>query len=138
MSGIAELLANLGYVVSGSDARRSDVTTRLEQSFGVMVFEGHKAGQVGDADVVVYSSAVRASNPEIVEARQRGIPVIPRAEMLAELMRLRFSIAIAGSHGKTTTTSMIALVLERAGLDPTAGHWRPAQRLRQQCAARTG
>jgi UDP-N-acetylmuramate--alanine ligase len=120
MSGIAELLANLGYAVSGSDVRRSEVTTRLEQSFGVMVFEGHKTGQVGDADVVVYSSAIRASNPEIVEARQRGIPVIPRAEMLAELMRLRFSIAVAGSHGKTTTTSMIALVLERAGLDPTA------------------
>ncbi len=120
MSGIAELLANLGYVVTGSDARRSDVTMRLEQSFGVMVFEGHRVGQVGDADVVVYSSAVRASNPEIVEARERGIPVIPRAEMLAELMRLRFSIAVAGSHGKTTTTSMIALVLERAGLDPTA------------------
>ena len=120
MSGIAELLANLGYIVSGSDARRSDVTTRLEQSFGVMVFEGHTAEHVGDADVVVYSSAVRASNPEIVEARERGIPVIPRAEMLAELMRLRFSIAVAGSHGKTTTTSMIALVLERAGLDPTA------------------
>src|SRR5512132_192750 len=120
MSGIAELLANLGYVVSGSDARRSDVTMRLEQSFGVMVFEGHRTGQLGDADVVVYSSAVRPGNPEIVEARQRGIPVIPRAEMLAELMRLRFSIAVAGSHGKTTTTSMIALVLERAGLDPTA------------------
>jgi UDP-N-acetylmuramate--alanine ligase len=120
MSGIAELLANLGYIVSGSDAKRSEVTTRLEQSFGVMVFEGHKAEHVGDADVVVYSSAVRATNPEIVEARARAIPVIPRAEMLAELMRLRFSIAVAGSHGKTTTTSMIALVLERAGLDPTA------------------
>ena len=120
MSGIAELLANLGYAVSGSDARHSDVTTRLEQSFGVMVFEGHRAEQVGNADVVVFSSAIRATNPEIVEARARGIPVIPRAEMLAELMRLRFSIAIAGSHGKTTTTSMIALVLERAGLDPTA------------------
>jgi UDP-N-acetylmuramate--alanine ligase len=120
MSGIAELLANLGYVVSGSDARRSEVTTRLEKSFGVMVFEGHRAEQVGDADVVVYSSAVRPTNPEIVEARKRAIPVIPRAEMLAELMRLRFSIAIAGSHGKTTTTSMIALVLERSGLDPTA------------------
>jgi len=120
MSGIAELLANLGYVVSGSDAKRSDVTARLEQSFGVMVFEGHRADQVGGADVVVYSSAVRASNPEMVEARARGIPVIPRAEMLAELMRLRFSIAVAGSHGKTTTTSMIALVLEHAGLDPTA------------------
>jgi UDP-N-acetylmuramate--alanine ligase len=120
MSGIAELLANLGYTVSGSDARRSDVTTRLEQSFGVMVFEGHRAEQVGNADVVVFSSAIRATNPEIVEARARAIPVIPRAEMLAELMRLRFSIAVAGSHGKTTTTSMIALLLERAGLDPTA------------------
>jgi UDP-N-acetylmuramate--alanine ligase len=120
MSGIAELLANLGYAVSGSDAKRSDVTRRLEQMFGVAVFEGHAAANVGDADVVVFSSAVRPENAEIVEAKRRGIPVIPRAEMLAELMRLRFSIAIAGSHGKTTTTSMIALVLERAGLDPTA------------------
>jgi UDP-N-acetylmuramate--alanine ligase len=120
MSGIAELLANLGYVVTGSDAKRSDVTARLEQAFGVVVFEGHAASNVGDADVVVVSSAIRANNPEIVAARARGIPVIPRAEMLAELMRLRFSIAVAGSHGKTTTTSMIALVLERGGLDPTA------------------
>ena len=120
MSGIAELLANLGYAVSGSDAKRSDVTTRLEHLFGVTVFEGHAAANVGDADVVVFSSAVRPANPEIVEARRRGIPVIPRAEMLAELMRLKFSIAVAGSHGKTTTTSMIALVLERGGLDPTA------------------
>src|SRR5262245_30348906 len=120
MSGIAELLANLGYIVSGSDAKRSEVTARLEQAFGVVVMEGHAAANVGEADVVVYSSAVRATNPETVEARERGIPVIPRAEMLAELMRLRFSIAVAGSHGKTTTTSMIALVLERAGLDPTA------------------
>jgi UDP-N-acetylmuramate--alanine ligase len=120
MSGIAELLANLGYAVTGSDARRSEVTARLEQAFGVTIFEGHHASHVGDADVVVVSSAVRAGNPEIVAARERGIPVIPRAEMLAELMRLRFSIAVAGSHGKTTTTSMIALVLERGGLDPTA------------------
>jgi UDP-N-acetylmuramate--alanine ligase len=120
MSGIAELLANLGYAVSGSDARRSDVTARLEQAFGVTVFEGHEASHVGDADVVVVSSAVRANNPELAAARERGIPVIPRAEMLAELMRLRFSIAVAGSHGKTSTTSMIALVLERGGLDPTA------------------
>jgi UDP-N-acetylmuramate--alanine ligase len=120
MSGIAELLANLGYAVSGSDARRSGVTARLEQAFGVQIFEGHSSAHVDDVDVVVYSSAVRSANPEIVAARQRGIPVIPRAEMLAELMRLRFSIAVAGSHGKTTTTSMIALVLERAGLDPTA------------------
>jgi UDP-N-acetylmuramate--alanine ligase len=120
MSGIAELLANLGYSVSGSDARRSETTTRLEAMLGVTVFEGHAAANVGEADVVVVSSAVHAANPEVVEARRRGIPVIPRAEMLAELMRLRFAIAVAGSHGKTTTTSMIALVLERAGLDPTA------------------
>jgi UDP-N-acetylmuramate--alanine ligase len=106
--------------VSGSDAKRSDVTARLESACGVTVFEGHVAGNVGDADVVVYSSAVKRTNPEIAEALRRGIPVIPRAEMLAELMRLRFSIAVAGSHGKTTTTSMVALVLERAGLDPTA------------------
>jgi UDP-N-acetylmuramate--alanine ligase len=120
MSGIAELLANLGYDVSGSDTTRSAATDRLERAFGVRVFEGHAAEHVGEADVVVFSSAVRPSNPELVEAGRRGVPVIPRAEMLAELMRLRFSIAVAGSHGKTTTTSMIALVLERAGLDPTA------------------
>ena len=120
MSGIAELLANLGFDVSGSDARRSDTTDRLTAKFGVKVYEGHQPAHVGDAEVVVFSSAVRGSNPEIVEASRRGIPVIPRAEMLAELMRLRFSIAVAGSHGKTTTTSMIAVVLERAGVDPTA------------------
>ena len=120
MSGIAELLANLGYRVSGSDAKRSEITMRLQTAFGVRVFEGHDAANVGDADVVVVSSAVRRTNPEIVEAESRAIPVIPRAEMLAELMRLRYAIAVAGSHGKTTTTSMIALVLERAGLDPTA------------------
>jgi len=119
MSGIAELLANLGYVVSGSDEKRSSVTDRLE-AMGVHVSSGHDAAHVGDADVVVISSAVRPSNPEVREAVRRQIPVIPRAEMLAELMRLRFSIAVAGAHGKTTTTSMIALVLERAGLDPTA------------------
>ena len=119
MSGIAELLANLGYAVSGSDAKRSQVTTRLE-SLGVTVHTGHAAANVGEADVVVYSSAVRAENPEVAEATRRRIPVIPRAEMLAELMRLRFGIAVAGAHGKTSTTSMVALVLERAGLDPTA------------------
>ena len=96
------------------------MTARLESACGVRVHVGHDAAHVGDADVVVYSSAVRPDNPELVEARRRGVPVIPRAEMLAELMRLKFSIAVAGSHGKTTTTSMIALVLERAGLDPTA------------------
>jgi len=119
MSGIAEVLANLGYEVTGSDAKGSDVTARLSQ-LGVQVHIGHDAAHVGPADVVVVSSAIGASNPELVEAKRRRIPVIPRAEMLAELMRLRYGIAIAGAHGKTTTTSMVALVLERAGLDPTA------------------
>jgi UDP-N-acetylmuramate--alanine ligase len=120
MSGIAELLANLGYEVSGSDLRASRVTARLEDDLGVTVHVGHSATHVGDADVVVVSSAVRSSNPEVEEAHRRKIPVVPRAEMLAELMRLRFSIAVAGAHGKTTTTSMIAFVLERGGLDPDA------------------
>jgi UDP-N-acetylmuramate--alanine ligase len=119
MSGIAELLANLGFVVSGSDEKRSAVTDRLVK-IGIRFAVGHDAANVGEADVVVVSSAVRPTNPEVVEAGRRQIPVIPRAEMLAELMRLRFAIAVAGAHGKTTTTSMIALVLERAGLDPTA------------------
>ncbi len=119
MSGIAELLANLGYDVSGSDAKASEVTDRLA-SLGVRVRIGHDPAMVGAADVVVVSSAITGDNPEVGEARRRGVPVIPRAEMLAELMRLRYGIAIAGTHGKTTTTSMIALVFERAGLDPTA------------------
>jgi UDP-N-acetylmuramate-alanine ligase len=119
MSGIAELLANLGYEVSGSDAKSSDITERLSR-LGVDVHTGHGGENVGTADVVVVSSAIRDDNPEVVEARERHIPVIPRAEMLAELMRLQRGIAVAGAHGKTTTTSMIALVLERAGLDPTA------------------
>ena len=119
MSGIAELLANLGYEVSGSDMRQTEVTDRLA-TLGVRIARGHDAGNVGAADVVVVSSAVRGDNPEVADARARGIPVIPRAEMLAELMRLRYGIAIAGAHGKTTTTSMVALMLERAGLDPTA------------------
>jgi UDP-N-acetylmuramate--alanine ligase len=119
MSGIAELLANLGYEVSGSDVKGSEVTARLG-ALGVTVLLGHRAEHVGAADVVVYSSAVRPDNPELAEARSRHVPVIPRAEMLAELMRLRVGIAVAGAHGKTSTTSMIALVLERAGLDPTA------------------
>jgi UDP-N-acetylmuramate--alanine ligase len=119
MSGIAELLVNLGYEVSGSDEKASDITRRLA-GMGVEVFLGHDARQVGGADVVVMSAAIRPDNPEILEAAARRVPVIPRAEMLAELMRLRYGIAIAGTHGKTTTTSMVALVLERAGLDPTA------------------
>jgi len=119
MSGIAELLANLGYQVSGSDAKSSDVTRRLAD-LGVRVHEGHAAANVGQADVVVVSSAVRADNTEVVDARSRHVPVIPRAEMLAELMRLKYGIAIGGAHGKTTTTSMVAFMLEQAGLDPTA------------------
>jgi UDP-N-acetylmuramate--alanine ligase len=119
MSGIAELLANLGYAVSGSDARRSDITDRLA-GLGVRIEVGHAAANVGDADVLVVSSAIGAENAEVMEARRRRVPVIPRAEMLAELMRLKTGVAIAGSHGKTTTTSMVALVLERGGLDPTA------------------
>jgi UDP-N-acetylmuramate--alanine ligase len=119
MSGIAELLVNLGHAVSGSDAKRSDLTDRLA-SVGARIELGHDPRHIGDADLVVVSSAIRQDNPEVVEARRRGVPIVPRAEMLAELMRLRYGIAVAGAHGKTTTTSMIALVLERAGLDPTA------------------
>jgi UDP-N-acetylmuramate--alanine ligase len=119
MSGIAELLANLGYEVSGSDVRKSSVTDRLAR-LGVRIAIGHAASNVGRADVVVVSSAIMSGNPEAEEATRRHVPVIPRAEMLAELMRLRYGIAIAGAHGKTSTTSMVALVLERAGLDPTA------------------
>lgn len=119
MSGIAEVLANLEYIVSGSDEKASATTERLV-SLGVTVAIGHAAANVGHADVVVTSSAVRTTNPEVVEAHRRGVPVIPRAEMLAELMRMRYAVAVAGAHGKTTTTSMIALALERAGLDPTA------------------
>ena len=119
MSGIAELLIKVGYRVSGSDGRRSDVTDRLA-ALGVQVTIGHDRGLVDDADVVVVSSAVGDDNPEVDAARALRIPVIPRAEMLAELMRLRVGVAIAGAHGKTTTTSMVALILERAGLDPTA------------------
>src|SRR5215210_1048977 len=119
MSGIAEVLCNLGFRVSGSDLKSSGVTERL-QELGVEVAEGHRAENVGDAHVVVRSTAVREDNPEIVEARRRSIPVIPRAEMLAELMRLKpHTVAVAGSHGKTTTTSMVATVLGHAGLDPT-------------------
>jgi UDP-N-acetylmuramate--alanine ligase len=118
MSGIAELLINLGYQVSGSDIQDSPVTARLAH-LGGKIFHGHKRENLGEADVVVYSSAVSSDNPEIIEATERYIPVIPRAEMLAELMRLKYGVAIAGSHGKTTTTSMIASILTSAGLDPT-------------------
>jgi UDP-N-acetylmuramate--alanine ligase len=119
MSGIAEVLVNLGYTVSGSDATRSEVTDRLA-AIGVAVAIGHDARHLGDADVVVVSSAIPAANPEIEDARRRHVPVIPRAEMLAELMRLRTGIAVAGAHGKTTTTSMVAWTLDQGGLDPMA------------------
>jgi UDP-N-acetylmuramate--alanine ligase len=119
MSGIAELLLNLGYEVSGSDMQRTDITDRLE-SLGARIVRGHDARNLGAAGLVVYSSAIGVSNPELAAARERGLPVVPRAELLAELMRLRQGIAVAGAHGKTTTTSMIALILEKAGLDPTA------------------
>ena len=118
MSGIAEVLVNLGYEVSGSDLNRTAVTARLEK-LGVSVAQGHAAKNVGDAQVVVTSTAVRENNPEVAEAHRLGLPVIPRAEMLAELMRLQYGVAVAGSHGKTTTTSMIAAMLAGAGLDPT-------------------
>jgi len=119
MSGIAEVLVNLGFRVSGSDQKRSNVTDRL-QRMGVEFAEGHTGENISDAQVVVRSTAVRDDNPEIIEAHRRSIPVIPRAEMLAELMRLKpHSVAVAGSHGKTTTTSMVATVLGHAGLDPT-------------------
>ncbi|HEX4006750.1 MAG TPA: UDP-N-acetylmuramate--L-alanine ligase [Acidobacteriaceae bacterium] len=118
MSGIAEILLNLQYPVSGSDLRRSPVTERLA-TLGATVFEGHAAANVVGAGVVVVSSAVNERNPEVMEARARKIPVIQRAEMLAELMRLKYGIAIAGMHGKTTTTSMVASVLTAGGLDPT-------------------
>jgi UDP-N-acetylmuramate--alanine ligase len=118
MSGIAEVLLNLGYRVTGTDLAASDTTERLAR-LGATVHQGHSADFVGDADVVVISSAVGLSNPEVVAARQRKIPVVPRAEMLAELMRLKEGIAIAGSHGKTTTTSLVAAILHAAGIDPT-------------------
>ena len=118
MSGIAEILLSVGFPVSGSDVRSSPTTDRL-QTLGATIFIGHAAEQVRPADVVVTSSAVGKDNPEVVEARARKIPVIQRAEMLAELMRLKYGVAVAGMHGKTTTTSMIAAVLDAGGLDPT-------------------
>src|SRR5689334_10261144 len=118
MSGIAEVLLTLGYKVSGSDLKHSPVTQRLAE-LGAIIFEGHRAENVTGAEVVVTSSAISRDNPEVLSARAQHIPVIPRAEMLAELMRLKYGIAIAGMHGKTTTTSMVAAVLAGGGLDPT-------------------
>src|ERR1700733_3030612 len=118
MSGIAEVLLNLGYKVSGSDLKSSAVTQRLA-SLGATTFEGHRAENIAGAEVVVTSSAIAAENPEVAEAHNLHIPVIQRDDMLAELMRLKYGIAIAGMHGKTTTTSMVAAVLAAGGLDPT-------------------
>jgi UDP-N-acetylmuramate--alanine ligase len=118
MSGIAEVLLTLGYSVAGSDTRPSTITERL-QDLGATIFEGHRAENIEGAHVVVISSAVKPDNPEVTEAHKRKIPVIPRAEMLAELMRLKYGIAVAGAHGKTTTTSMVASILAAAHLDPT-------------------
>src|SRR5437588_258581 len=119
MSGIAEVLLNLGYPVTGSDLRDGDVTRRLA-SLGAGISVGHHPENVARADVVVVSSAVRADNPEIAAARAHNIPVIPRSEMLGELMRVKEGVAVAGSHGKTTTTTMIAAILADAALDHTA------------------
>ena len=118
MSGIAEVLLNLGYTISGSDLKLSPTTDRLV-NLGATVFEGHDAENLDGAKALVVSSAVNEANPEVQEARRLGIPVIPRGELLAELMRLKYGIAIAGSHGKTTTTSMVAAILSHAGMDPT-------------------
>lgn len=118
MSGIAELLHNQGYKVSGSDLRETDITRRL-QAMGCVIRYGHHADHIKDAHVVVISSAVKPDNPEVRAAKENQVPVIPRAEMLAELMRMKQGIAVAGSHGKTTTTSLIATILSRAGMDPT-------------------
>ena len=118
MSGIAEVLLNLGYKVSGSDLRESETTERL-RALGGEIHIGHSSSNLQTVDVVVTSTAVQSDNPEVIEAKRQLVPVIPRAEMLAELMRMKYGIAIAGTHGKTTTTSMVATVLSHAGIDPT-------------------
>ena len=118
MSGIAEVLLNRGYSVTGSDVKLSSITERLV-ALGAAVLEGHREENLGNADVAVISSAIKSDNPEVIAARRRHIPIIPRAEMLAELMRLKYGITIAGTHGKTTTTSMVATVLQHAAMDPT-------------------
>jgi len=137
MSGIAEVLLNQGYSVSGSDLKSSKTTTRLE-SIGAKVLIGHQPENVGHAEVVVISSAVGEDNPEVREARRIGLPVIPRAEMLAELMRYKQGIAVAGSHGKTTTTTLIATVLSTGGLRPDHSRRGKGWELGLECEARKG
>lgn len=118
MSGIAEVLHNLGFTITGSDLKKSEVTERLEK-LGIKIYYGHKPENINNAQILVISTAIPTDNPEVLAAKEKGIPVIRRAEMLAELMRIKYSVAVSGSHGKTTTTSMIGTVLEKAGLDPT-------------------
>ena len=118
MCGLAELLHNMGAVVTGSDLSENNNTLRLKK-LGVQIYLGHKAEQIGDSDVVVYSSAINPSNPEIAQARAKRIPLIPRAEALSEIMRLKRGIAVAGTHGKTTTTSLISSIFLQANLSPT-------------------
>ncbi len=134
MSGIAEILLTMGYAVSGSDLRAGPATERLA-GLGAVIHVGHAAENVAGSDVVVTSSAVAKDNPEVVEARARKIPVIQRAEMLAELMRLKYGIAVAGMHGKTTTTSMVAAVLAGRRARPDGGGWRSCGRDGIECAA---
>ncbi len=132
MSGIAEVLLNLGYSISGSDLMESDTTQRLS-SMGARIHYGHRESNLETADVVVTSTAVKADNPEVLEAHRRNIPVIPRAEMLAELLKMKFSVAVSGMHGKTTTTSMVSTILAQGGSTPP---WSSAGSSRRSGATR--
>ena len=118
MSGIAEVMHNMGFDITGSDLKKSEITVYLE-SLGIKISYGHSPKNVKGAEVIVTSTAIPENNPEVIAAKEKGIPVIKRAEMLAELMRMKYSVAVSGAHGKTTTTSMIAAIMETAGLDPT-------------------
>ena len=132
MSGIAEVMHNLGYTVQGSDAADNYNVKRLNDK-GIKTFIGHKAENVEDAEIVVVSTAIKRDNPELIVAREKRLPVVRRAEMLAELMRFKSCVAVAGTHGKTTTTSLVATLLDAGGLDPDGHQRRHHQRLRHQC-----